>query len=99
MSTLRDLSMPLKAGPSGTTDRLMQTQAILGVSTPTMMRGAALAYLLPINAHSMVEIMTAAAQHGVAHPAGMKMYESVDPFGSLQEYSPHPDFWKAVTGE
>lgn len=96
VQAMRELSMPLKAGPSGTTDRLMQTQAILGVSTPVNMRAACLAYLLPINAHSMVEIMVAAKQHGADFAPGWAMYKSVEPFGSLAAYSPHEDFWSKV---
>ncbi len=97
VQTIRELSLPIKAGPSGTTDRLMQMRAILGVRQPVDMRAACLAYLLPINAHSMVEIMEAASSYGLPFERGPAMYRSVQPFGSLEEHSPDPDFWNAVT--
>ncbi|MFK7927704.1 MAG: hypothetical protein AB8H79_05930 [Myxococcota bacterium] len=96
VASIRELSLPLKAGPSGTTDRLMQTRELLGVSTATDCRAACLAYLLPINAHSMVEIMEAANRFGAPYTAGPEMYHSVDPFGSLKAYAPDDTWWSVV---
>jgi hypothetical protein len=35
--------------------------------------------LLPIHAHSLVEILTAAAAHGVPFSPGLKMYRDIKP--------------------
>jgi hypothetical protein len=99
VQTIRELSLPIKAGPSGTTDRIMQTRTLLGVSTAVDGRASCIGYLLPINAHSLVEIMEGAAPHGLPFTPGVAMYKSIDPFGSLQKYSPDPRFWQAVNGE
>ena len=98
VQSIRELSLPIKAGPSGTTDRILQTRALLGVSTPVDARAACIGYLLPINAHSLVEILAAASQFGCAYAPGPSMYQSIDPFGSLAAYSPDPAFWADVTG-
>jgi hypothetical protein len=94
----RELSLPLKAGPSGTTDRIMQTNEQLGATTPVNSRAAALAYLLGINAHSLIEIMAGAAPYG-AFPEPLNrvaVYKEIKPFGNLSAYSPNDTFWKAV---
>ena len=40
---------------------------------------ACIGYLLPIHAHSLVEILTAAAAHGVPFSAGPQMYRRIAP--------------------
>ena len=56
------LDMPLRAGPSGTTFRTMNFAAQLSVDKPKT-RLAMLGLLMPTNAHSFHEIMTAAQGH------------------------------------
>lgn len=57
----RDLSLPLKAGPSGTTDRLFQLNKTFNMNiAPKDFIALVIAYILPINAHSLVEVITAA---------------------------------------
>jgi len=96
VAKMRELSLPLKAGPSGTTDRIMQTRELLGVSDAVSCRAACLAYLLPINAHSMVEIMEAAKPFGADFTPGPAMYHSLEPFGSLAAYAPDSTWWGTV---
>jgi hypothetical protein len=76
---MRELSLPLGAGPSGTTNMLMNVCSILG-GDPTGTRLACIGYLLPIHAHSLVEVLAAAASHGVGFTAGQQMYRNIAPF-------------------
>jgi hypothetical protein len=84
VKTMRSLSLPLAAGPSGTTNVLMNTNAMLGAVSPVEMRVAAMGYLIPIHAHSFVEISAAAAPYGVPHNPGKQMYHSIPPFDEAQ---------------
>jgi len=59
ISSARAESLPLAAGISGTTFRLMGTADVLGVD-PAMARLAAMTQLIPIDAHSFHEIAFAA---------------------------------------
>jgi len=45
------------------------------------MRMACIGYLLPIHAHTLVEIMTAAAAHGAPFSPGPQMYRRIAPLG------------------
>jgi hypothetical protein len=73
------LGIPLGAGPSGTTNMLMNTGKMLGGVDTLAMRMACVGYLLPIHAHSLVEILTAAAAHGVPFSSGLQMYRDIKP--------------------
>jgi hypothetical protein len=75
----QQLGIPLGAGPSGTTNMLMNTSQMLGGAGAEAVRMACIGYLLPINAHSLVEILTAAAAHGVPFTSGTKMYHDIKP--------------------
>ncbi len=89
------LGLPVGAGPaSGTTDRFMQIGQMLGCGA-TGTRAASLGYLLTINAHTLVEIMTSAAPYGsFTEPLdGYAMYRSIAPFGSLEKHA-NPRFWR-----
>lgn len=93
---VREVSLPIKAGPSGTTDRLMQARAMLGVSNPIAMRAACIGYLLPINAHSLIEILEAASQYSCPKPVyGPAVYAEILPFQGLELLAPTPEFWNA----
>lgn len=78
VQAMRKLSLPLAAGPSGTTNALMNASAMLG-GDPSETRMACIGYLLPIKAHSLVEICAAAAGHGVGFNAGKQMYRELPP--------------------
>ncbi|MFT7580184.1 MAG: hypothetical protein ACI9MR_001851 [Myxococcota bacterium] len=94
----REASLPVKAGPSGTTDRLMQLRDMLGVSSPMATRAACVGYLLPINAHSLVEILEAASQYACPKPTyGPGLYAAIEPFQGLELLAPTAAFWKTVT--
>jgi hypothetical protein len=77
---MRQLSLPLAAGPSGTTNKLMNMGQLLG-SDPYDTRLACMGYLLHAHHHSLVEIMAAAQPHGCADfVPGRQMYTSIKPY-------------------
>jgi hypothetical protein len=78
------LKIPLGAGPSGTTSALFQVSKMLGYNDNLGIRMACIGYILPINAHSLVEVLTAAAAHGCPPPQGQKMYKKIDPLSEDQ---------------
>lgn len=80
----RKVSLPLKAGPSGTTQRLMNTAQILQVGPSVRARLACIGYLLPIRAHSLVEVMTGAADFGLPFRQGQLMYTQIAPYSNAQ---------------
>jgi hypothetical protein len=75
----RDLSIPIGAGPSGTTNTFMQAAQALNVDC-TETRTACIAYLLPAHHHTLVEVLEAAAPYGCPYTRGKKMYRDVRPF-------------------
>jgi|GEM_PF-4993391 len=78
---MRELSVPLMAGPSGTTNKLMNLGTALGMD-PYETRLACMGYLMPARHHSLVEIMAAAAPHGASDfIVGRQMYTSIKPWG------------------
>jgi hypothetical protein len=78
---MRQLSLPLVAGPSGTTNKLMNMGQLLGMA-PTDTRLAAMGYLMPPSHHSLVEIMAAAAAFGADYIAGRQIYTSIAPYST-----------------
>lgn len=81
---MRQLSIPLGAGPSGTTNKLMNLGALLGMD-PFDTRLAAIGYLLPAHHHSLAEIMEGAAPHGASDfIRGRMMYTSIKPWSPAQ---------------
>jgi len=74
----RSLSLPLGAGPSGTTNMLMQAAQALKAE-PYSARLACIGYLLPAHHHTLVEIMGAAAPHGCDYTPGQQMYRNIKP--------------------
>ena len=81
----RQLSLPIGAGPSGSTNQLMRAGEALGVNL-LQVRTSCIAYILPEHHHTLVEILAAAAAFGCHYTAGQKMYRSIAPFtkGQLQ---------------
>ena len=80
----RKVSLPLGAGPSGTTNKCMQAARVLGVSDAQDARLACIAYLLPARHHTLVEIMTGAAAQGVPFTAGRGMYRDIPPLNDAE---------------
>lgn len=79
---MRQLSMPLGAGPSGTTNKIMNLGAVLGMN-PFDTRLACIGYLLPAHHHTLCEIMEGAAPHGASDfIRGRMMYTSISPWTS-----------------
>jgi hypothetical protein len=74
LQVARGMAMPIRAGISGTTDRFVNTAGMLGVSPLSHIRMAMLGYLIPQNAHSFHEIMSAAARGGLDYKAGDYTY-------------------------
>jgi hypothetical protein len=81
---MRQLSMPLGAGPSGTTNKLMNLGGVLGMA-PVETRLACIGYLLPSHHHSLCEIMEAAAPHGASDfIRGRMMYTQIAPWSASE---------------
>jgi len=93
--SMRQMSLPLKAGVSGTTARTMQGLRILGLNNPALNRLACIGYLLPLNHHSLVEIMVGAAEHGgPAFNPSQDFYRNIAPFSPQElrnNVGPFPD--------
>lgn len=81
----RELLLPLKAGPSGTTDRLFQLNDTFNIGIPPEhFIALVIAYLLPIKAHTLVEIATAARPYiGIEGNSDMGNF-----YNELLVYSP-----------
>lgn len=78
---MRALSLPLRAGPSGHTQVFFDANTLLGAGVdPYHVRLASIGHLLPIRAHSLVEILVVAARHGCGYSAGPTMYRNLSPF-------------------
>lgn len=78
---MRALSLPLKAGPSGHTKIFFEANKFLGTNLPPNdVRLAAIGHLLPINAHSLIEIMEIAKDYGCPYDEGVSIYKQVLPF-------------------
>lgn len=77
----RHRGMPLEAGISGTTNRLMNAGEYLGVTKPmTWVRLAVMGHLIPIRAHSFHEIMSGARGFpGCKYAPGPMAYRNVAP--------------------
>lgn len=75
----RQLSVPVGAGPSGTTNQLMQAAKAFQVERYSA-RAACIAYLLPSHHHTLVEILAAAAPFNCAYTPGQRMYRKLQPF-------------------
>lgn len=86
VKTIRDLSLPLLAGPSGTTARLFQAFQQFGINDqPAHSRAAVIAYIVPNRHHSLVEVMTGAAQNGgPAFQPSQDFYHHIDPFSEAE---------------
>jgi hypothetical protein len=77
--TMRQMSLPLMAGPSGHTNAFMQAAQFLDVKQPYDVRLAVIGHLLPIRAHSLVEIMVAAEPFGADFVLSPQMYHLIKP--------------------
>lgn len=80
----RNLGVPIAAGPSGHTNSFMQIADYLNVNKPYDVRLAVIGHLLPIRAHSLVEVLDAAKPYGAAYTPGRGMYQSLNPL-TVQE--------------
>jgi hypothetical protein len=74
----RELSLPLGAGPSGTTNMIMHATKMLGANEHDA-RMACIAYMLPAHHHTLVEILEAAEPHGCSFTKGQRMYRDLHP--------------------
>ncbi len=91
----RSLSLPLGAGPSDTTNMLMQAATALKTD-PTNARMSCIAYLLPAHHHTLVEILAAAAPFGCDYSPGQQMYRNIKPLSEAElracgKYNKFPD--------
>jgi hypothetical protein len=75
----RGLGVPIAAGPSGHTNSFMQIAEYLNVNKPNDVRLAVIGHLLPIRAHTLVEILDAAKPYGPTYTRGRMMYRNLAP--------------------
>lgn len=96
----RDASVPLGGGVSGTTGRIMECSRVFNTgAAPVDMRAAAIGYLLPIRAHTLIEVMKGAEPFGagaVPSPPSFAIYANIEPFGAMTSLHPSPAFTKLV---
>jgi hypothetical protein len=96
----RDASVPMGGGISGTTSRIMTlSNAFQTGESAVNMRAAAIGYLLPIRAHTLIEVMKGAEPYGagaVASPPSFAIYANIAPFGDLSALHPNATFTKLV---
>ncbi|WP_199351089.1 DUF3626 domain-containing protein [Haliangium ochraceum] len=82
---MRALSLPLRAGPSGHTQVFFEANTLLGAGVdPYAVRLAAIGHLLPIRAHSLIEILVVAAAHGCVYEENQNLYKSLQPFSQSE---------------
>jgi hypothetical protein len=95
VQTQRKDGMPLKGGPSGHTHKFMMTNQILGMPiSPDDMRIVCLGHLLPINAHTFVEVIEAAKPFGASPvPQSPMMYRHLAPMGEGLKAAVGADKW------
>jgi hypothetical protein len=84
VNKLKALKLPFGAGPSGTTDRIMSMAQLLGHGDMYGTRLACIGYLLPIRAHSLHEILTAASVYGCAFTDGKEIYRNIIPLSEAE---------------
>lgn len=93
----RQMSLPLAAGQSGTTARIMQAFSFLNVGPPDDVRLAAIGNLLPPRHHSLVEVMEGAKPYKAsAYREGPMMYRDLLPLKEsevLDAIDRYPDEW------
>jgi hypothetical protein len=78
--TQRQLSLPLVAGPSGTSARIMQAFDFLSAGPAADVRLAAIGALLPPRHHTLVEVMFGCEPYGAPpYDKGPKMYHQLAP--------------------
>ena len=78
---MREMSLPLAAGVSGTTARMTKGLEQIDVGTPETRRLACIGYIIPYHHHSLVEIMAGASGNGGPQFTPSKqMYRDIKPY-------------------
>ncbi|AOX47830.1 hypothetical protein AB870_26420 [Pandoraea faecigallinarum] len=80
---VQTLKMPVVAGPSGTTDRMLQALKFLGIwgnpVSPDAFRLSLLGWMLTSNDHSFHEIMAVSQSFGLSYRPGPYAYHHIPP--------------------
>ncbi|WP_196893681.1 ADP-ribosyltransferase domain-containing protein [Aureivirga marina] len=77
---IKKLKMPVVAGPSGTTDRMLRALKFLGNPvSPLDFRLALLGWMLTSNDHSFHEIMAVSKSFGLPYEPGSYAYHDIQP--------------------
>jgi hypothetical protein len=84
---MRRLGIPLAAGPSGTTNAMMNVAVVFRADLHDA-RLACIGFLLGYRHHTLVEILTAAEPFGPSYTKGRKMYRDIKPIdtATLRSY-------------
>ncbi len=94
---LQQSAVPMGAGTSGTTARIMSLGPLLGYNNAIGLRAACIGYLIPIRAHTLWEVLQGAVSGGAPAPArDLSAFTEVAPFGPSRALYPDEDFWQAV---
>ncbi|MFD2469991.1 phage tail protein [Amycolatopsis silviterrae] len=78
---LRALGIPLAAGPSGTTNAMMNV-AVVFRAPKYDARLACIGFLVGARHHSLVEVLAAAEPFGCSYTKGRKMYRDIQPLST-----------------
>ncbi|WP_083700323.1 DUF4157 domain-containing protein [Shewanella sp. UCD-KL12] len=77
---IHELKMPVVAGPSGTTDRMLRALKFLGNPvSPVNFRLSLLGWMLTSNDHSFHEIMAVSKSFGLSYDEGTYAYHNIMP--------------------
>jgi hypothetical protein len=94
---LREAAVPLGAGTSGTTARIMYAAQMLGMPDPIATRAACIGYLIPIRAHTLWEVLRGATAGGAPNPEPhLGAFREIQPFGPSSAIFPDDEFWQIV---
>lgn len=95
---LQQCAVPMGAGTSGTTARIMALGTTLGFTDAISLRAACIGYLIPIRAHTLWEVLQGAVAGGAPAPAqDLSAFDNVAPFGPSRTLYPDESFWQAVS--
>ncbi len=75
---MQELGIPLAAGPSGTTNVMMNVAVVFKADRYDA-RLACIGFLVGYRHHSLVEVLAAAAPFGASYTKGRKMYRNIEP--------------------
>ncbi|GAA4452093.1 hypothetical protein GCM10023170_040410 [Phytohabitans houttuyneae] len=83
VAEMQELQLPVGAGPSGTTNAMMNAAQALGGELYAT-RLACIGFLVGARHHTLVEVLVAAEPFGAGMTRGQKMYRNVEPYSEAK---------------